>query len=126
MRHTETTLAIGGSAAVSLFSHVFCCGLIPFALHASNGAMTHNLHVDSLAAQFGIAVLMTLAVAIGIACFERRRKVTCCDCKPGYNFPYHVLRNMGIGMIVYLAIYALGHVPDIHHFLDKLFHISHP
>lgn len=120
----ETALTIGANVFSSLFSHVFCCGLLPMAVNASASAL-----LSSLGMQIGFAVLTTCCVAGGVTLFEKRRHQTACresghcGCAHEFNFRRHFLCNLAIGAVIYSMVYGATHLPAIHVMLEKYFGI---
>ena len=120
----ETALTVGGSIFGSLFSHVFCCGLLPLALNASASAI-----LNSLGMQIGFAIATTVAVASGVTFFEKHHHNTACKsthvcgCTTTFNLRKHFLRNLATGAVVYSLFYIITHLPGIHAVLERNFGI---
>lgn len=115
----ETTMAIGSSVIASLFSHVFCCGLLPFALNASA-----SVFLSGLGMQIGFAMLTLLGVATGVTFFEKHRHVTACasgcGCVKRFDFQRHFARNLLAGLCAYGFFTVLTHIPAVHHGMEQL------
>lgn len=124
MSREETALTIGGSIFGSLFSHIFCCGLLPFALNASASAV-----LGGLGMQIGMAIITTLAVATGVTLFEKHRhQTTCktsghCGCVAHFHFQKHFIRNLIIGICAYSFFAVVTHLPGIHDYFERHFGI---
>jgi len=116
----ETALTIGTSIIGSLFSHVFCCGLLPFALNAGASAL-----LGGIGAQIGIAIVTTLAVATGVTFYEKHRHETkcasdgSCGCSHKFNFAKHFTRNLIIGICTYSFFATLTHLQAVHALLER-------
>jgi hypothetical protein len=125
----ETTMTIGTSIVAALFSHMFCCGLLPMVLNASASAV-----MGSLTAQFGVAILTTLAIATGVTFYECHRHAShvhgihCAghhdhDHNGPFNTKVHFVRNLIIGSITFTFFAFLTHLPAVHNFLEQIFNI---
>lgn len=107
----ETALTIGGSVVGSIFSHVFCCGLLPMAFNASAGALLSSIEV-----QIGFAIITTLMVAMAVTLYEKRRHK---DCNHRFNIKKHLIKNSVVGGSIYFLVYTATHLPGMHEFFER-------
>ncbi len=128
MSRIETSMTIGSSVLAALFSHIFCCGLLPMVLNASASAV-----LGSVSAQIGVAILTTLAIATGVTLYERHRHAThvhgihCVghhhDHHTPFNIRKHFIRNLIIGSVTFMVFAFVTHLPVVHHLLEQVFNI---
>lgn len=115
----ESFLTIGGSIVASLFSHVFCCGLLPMTLNASA-----NAFLSGIGMQIGFAAITITLIAATVTWFESHRHYTTClnkecSCTPDFPARKHFLFNLCIGAMSYAFFAVLIRVPFIHHLMES-------